>query len=124
PFIINIISTIVIILKTARRRSTLQKDLPYKQHIIEQLKQFKHLFISSFLLFILALPRLIIMFAAGCMKTNADSWLFLIGYFLSFVPPMLTFTIFVLPSVEYKQKFRTTITAYRHTIRTRLQLII
>ncbi|CAF1136461.1 unnamed protein product [Adineta steineri] len=87
PFIINIISTIVIILKTARRRSTLQKDLPYKQHIIEQLKQFKRLFISSFLLFILALPRLIIMFAAGCMKTNADSWLFLIGYFLSFVPP-------------------------------------
>ncbi|CAF4340835.1 unnamed protein product, partial [Adineta steineri] len=98
PFIINLISASIIIINSARLKSSLQKKKSYKEHLNEQFQQHRHLLISSFLLFILGIPRLVILFSRGCMKTNADSWWFLMGYFISFFPPMLNFIIFVMPS--------------------------
>ncbi|CAF5004596.1 unnamed protein product [Rotaria sp. Silwood1] len=54
------------------------------------------------------------------MKSTNDAWLFLIGYFISFLPPMLTFIVFIFPSKFYKEQLRKTIKAYRHKIQ-RLQ---
>ncbi|CAF4059386.1 unnamed protein product [Adineta steineri] len=119
PFLINIISTIIIIKKTTQLRSTAQAKEAYKKLLIQQIREHKHLLISSILLIILAIPRLIITFAAGCMKTPADSWLFLTGYFISFMPPMLSFSIFVLPSSLYKKEFRNTMNRYRQNIKSR-----
>jgi uncharacterized membrane protein YdjX (TVP38/TMEM64 family) len=116
-----LISTIIIIIKAARHRLSIKTSQTYKQHLIEQFKRHKHLLISSILLVILAIPRLIITFASGCMKSAADSWWFLMGYFISFFSSMLTFFIFVLPSKTYVQEFHNTIKRYRKTIQSRFR---
>ncbi|CAF2685183.1 unnamed protein product [Rotaria sp. Silwood2] len=69
----------------------------------QQIQQYKHLLTASVLLVILGLPRLIILFVSKCMKSTNDGWLFLVGYFISFIPPMLTFVVFILPSKFYKE---------------------
>ncbi len=48
------------------------------------------------------------------MKSTSDSWLFLLGYFISLIPPLLTFILFVLPSKTYKETFRKAINQYRN----------
>ncbi|CAF1342462.1 unnamed protein product [Adineta ricciae] len=105
PFSINFISTIIIIITVARNRSTIQSRLTYVEHLKLQLKEHKHHLIASFALVLLGLPRLIISFVSGCMKSPNNSWLFLFGYLLSFFPSMITFIVYVLPSRTYKDEF-------------------
>jgi hypothetical protein len=56
-------------------------------------------------LILLNLPRLIILFLSGCMRSAHQPRLYLIGYFISFISSMLTFIIFILPSKTYKDEF-------------------
>jgi hypothetical protein len=56
-------------------------------------------------LIILSLPRLIISLMSGCMESARNPWLFVISYYISFVPPLLIFVVFVLPSKIYKDQF-------------------
>jgi hypothetical protein len=109
PFLINLSSSIIIIISTTRLRVKIQKKQTYRILLFEQIREHKHLLISPFILFVLALPRLIISFASGCMKSGRNPWLYLIGYFISFTPSMLTFFVFVLPSKLYKQEFTASI---------------
>jgi hypothetical protein len=113
PFMINLVSAIVLVTKKTRRQSSLQTHRTYKELLREQFRQHKHLFTAPILLVILALPRLIICFVSKCMKSTNDSWLFLVGYFISFIPPMLTSVIFILPSKFYKKQFRNSVAPYR-----------
>ncbi len=50
------------------------------------------------------------------MTSIRDSWLFLIGYFLSFIPSMLIFMVFIFPSKLYKEELRRSIKRYRQRI--------
>jgi hypothetical protein len=120
PFIINIISATIIIVFTTRQRRVIRKRENYQELLFEQIRQHKHLLIAPFVLIILAIPRLIISFVSGCMKSTDDAWLYLMGYFISFIPSMLTFVVFVLPSKFYKKEFSTNIKRYRTNIQTRL----
>jgi hypothetical protein len=52
---------------------------------------------------------------SGICDTTQDSWLLFIGYFLSFIPSMLTLIIFVLPSEFYKE-YHKSIAQYRTVI--------
>jgi hypothetical protein len=122
PFMINLISSIILITKKSRQQANIHKQRAYKEILIEQLQQNKHLLTAPIVLVILALPRLIITFVSKCMKSSNDSWLFLTGYFISFVPPMLTFIVFILPSKFYKKEFRKSVTEFRTTIQRRLRL--
>jgi hypothetical protein len=106
PFIVNIISALAIIFVSAQQRSKAQKRLSYKQHLRQQFQQHKHLLTSSFILVILALPRLIFSSLSTCMKSPRDPWLFLIGYFISFIPSAITFMVFILPSNTYMKEFK------------------
>ncbi|CAF4837752.1 unnamed protein product, partial [Rotaria socialis] len=54
---------------------------------------------------IIAIPRLIISFGSECMKSVQSPWLYLSGYFIPFMPPLLVFIIFVLPSEFYRKEF-------------------
>ncbi|CAF1485362.1 unnamed protein product [Adineta steineri] len=121
PFIINFISAIIIIIQTSRSKTAAKTDQSYRKVLHEQLKQHKHLLIIPVILIVLGIPRLIISFASGCMNSTADSWLFLSGYFIFFVPPTITFIIHVLPSKFYKKELNKTIQRYRKTIRERIQ---
>ncbi|CAF1195873.1 unnamed protein product [Adineta ricciae] len=102
PFIINIISSLWIIIKLAYRRRGVQRGETLKDHLRYQIQQHRHILYSPFILILLTLPRLIISFMRTCMRSTQKPWLLLIGYFLSFVPSMSIFIVFVLPSKIYK----------------------
>ncbi|UJR11986.1 hypothetical protein I4U23_016164 [Adineta vaga] len=105
PFTINLFSGIIIIFTLARNRSTIQPKLSYFEHLKLQFIQHKHHLIASFSLVLLGLPRLIISFISGCMKSPQNSWVFLCAYFISFLPSSMTFIVYVLPSKTYKDEF-------------------
>ena len=77
--------------------------------LFEQIKEHKHLLIAPVILVILAIPRLVISFLPGCMESSGDALLFLMGYFISFIPPILPFFIFVFLSKIYKEEFQQSI---------------
>ncbi|CAF1370564.1 unnamed protein product [Adineta steineri] len=117
PFIINLTSAIIIIIINARQRAKLKTKQKYIKILQEQIQQHKSLLIGPFVLIIFSISRVIISFASGCMKSMTDSWLFLFGYFMSLIPPLLTFVLFVLPSTTYKQAFKKAISRYRNIFR-------
>ncbi len=116
PFFINLISAITVIILGARQQAKFQTHQKYKELLQKQIHQHKNLLIGPCILVVLAIPRLIISLKSGCMKSSSDSFLFLFGYFISLIPPLLTFILFVLPSDTYKQAFRKAIGEYRNVI--------
>jgi uncharacterized membrane protein len=117
PFIINIVSAGLIILSTTRRHRVLHKNEAYRTALLEQMQRHRHILIAPIVLIILAIPRLIISFVSGCMKSTDDAWLFLVGYFISFIPSMLTFVVFVLPSKSYRKQFSRKMKRYKTNLR-------
>ncbi|CAF4531078.1 unnamed protein product [Rotaria sp. Silwood1] len=123
PFFINLISTIIIIKSKARQKAIIQPERTHRQHLNIQFQKNIHLLIAPILLVILALPRLIISFASGCMKSVHNSWLFVTGYFLSFIPSMLTFILFILPNKSYKAQFGKTLQHFKRKVQMYVQPI-
>jgi len=122
PFLLNFVSAISIIAFTARQRSTMTTQYNFRKQLKEQFNHHKHLILSSTFLVILGLPRLIISFLPNCMKSPKDFELFLAGYFISFIPPLLTFFIFVLTSKMYKKECNKLIRKKWTVFRRRLNL--
>ncbi len=116
PFLLNIGSACVIIHTLARHRSTTQQRKTYTQHLRKQVDELKHILISPIIFILLALPRLIISLISGCMKAVRNPWLFIFGYFASFIPPIFIFFVFVIPSENYKKEFKKTVKNIRQTI--------
>jgi hypothetical protein len=116
PFAITLISASGIIWKSARQRTNVRRNFDFKQLLGEQFRQHKHLLIAPFLIVVLGLPRVIISIASGCMKSSRNAWLYLLGYIISFICPMLTFVLFFLPSKLYKEEFNTSIRQYRRNL--------
>ena len=104
PFVINIISAAVVIINITRTHSNSQKTRSYKEHLVEQLHRHKHLLISPLILVALAVPRLMISFLSGCMGSARDSWLYLVGHYIAFIPAIMTVVVYILPSQLYKEK--------------------
>ena len=106
PFSINIVSSLAIIANVTQRRTASKHQQTYRQHLYEQLREHKHLLISPWVVVILALPRLVIALISGCMKSARNPTIFIAGYLISFVPPLLLFFVFVFPSRLYMRTFR------------------
>jgi len=113
PFVVNLFSALFIIFGTARQRSTTRRNHTLKQHIFKQINEHKQLLISPFILLILAMPRLILSLVSGCVDPTDNPWLYLCAYFISYIPPMLIFVVFVLPSKLYTKTFKDTIAICR-----------
>jgi hypothetical protein len=122
PFMIEIISSIILIKTKSQQQANIHKQRSYKIILREQFQQHKNLLTAPILLVILAIPRVIIIFVSKCMNSANESWLFLIGYFISFIPPTLTFIIFILPSEFYRKELSKTLANYRTYIQRRLHL--
>lgn len=105
PFFINLFSAIFIIIVTGRQRDIKRMGNLHMKQFKNKLKQHKHLLISPVILVILSLPRLVISFTLDCKKSSKHFWLYLIGYFISFMPSILVFVVFVLPSTVFKKGF-------------------
>jgi hypothetical protein len=73
PFIINVISAVLIIIINTRQQAKMRTKQTYKQILNEQIQKHKSLLIGPFVLIILGIPRLIISLASGCMKSTNDS---------------------------------------------------
>ncbi len=121
PLIINFMSPIIIIKVQIKQRFIVQPDQIYRRVFYEQCQRHSHLLIASVVLVILSIPRLIISFISTCLKSNnQNSWLFLFGYLISFIPLVLHFILFVLPSKLFKEEFQKCLKHYRRLIRRRL----
>ncbi|CAF1466728.1 unnamed protein product [Rotaria sp. Silwood1] len=116
PFVINLVSVFILITKISRQQSNIHTNRTYIEYLKKNMREHTHLFIAPVILVILGIPRLIISFVSKCMKSTNDAWLFLIGYFMSFIPPLLTFVIFILPSKFYKQELHKSLISFRTII--------
>ena len=105
PLTINICSIISVIIITARQRSRIHRKDTMSTHLLSKIKEHKHILISSVIIIALTLPNLIISIVLNCKKLSHQFWVFLISYFLSFLPAALGFLIFILPSSLYKKEF-------------------
>lgn len=106
PFAANLFSTLFIIFGTVHHRAMTRFGQRYSEQLRRQMREHKQLLISPIILVVLSLPRLIISLISGCVDVSRQQWLYLSGYFISFVPSMLVFVVFVLPSGLYKKQFQ------------------
>ena len=120
PFLCNIISSIVLVVTRSRQQENLQKNQTFKTILRKQFEEHKHLLTAPIILVVLALPRLILTYLFKCMESESDAWLYLCIYLVTFIPSMLTFIIFILPSKFYKKQLQKTVQQYRTKIRNRL----
>ena len=116
PAAVNLFSALFIIFGTVRQRSATQVGSSYKEQLLRQLREHKQLLISPIILVLLSLPRLIISLLSGCVDISSHSWLYLSGYFISFIPSVLVFAVFVLPSGLYKKQFRESAKRWRRRL--------
>ena len=106
PAAANLFSALFIIFGTVRQRSMTRVQGTYTEQLRRQLREHKQLLISPLILVLLSLPRPIISLLSGCVDVSTLPWLYLSGYFISFIPSVLVFAVFVLPSGLYKRQFR------------------
>ena len=111
----------VAIILVARQKLKVGGQLTHQEHLWKQFHQHKHRLISSFILIIIDLPRLVISFLSECMKPVRNPWLYLGGYFVSFISPLLVFVIFVLPSEFYRKEFNEATVRIKTTIQRRFR---
>jgi hypothetical protein len=117
PFSINMVSLFSMIMIMACFRSKFRERDGFFTPLHFQFVQHKQQVTGTMMIIILSLPRLIFAFVLDCMKSPHDSVsLFLVGYFLSFIPPALTFVIFVLPSKTYMKCFKSNLYTFRNKI--------
>jgi hypothetical protein len=115
-FLANLFSALFIIFGAARQRSETRTEQTFSEHVREQLSEHKQLIISPVILLVLSIPRLIISLLPGCVKTSENLWLYLSAYFISFIPSMLIFLIFVAPSELYMKAFKQSFKSVRQRI--------
>ena len=113
PFLLNFFSIIILIRKQIRRQKLVHPQRQPSETLRRQLVQHKHLLTAPVVLVILGIPRFILSFASECMQTTTNSWYYLLIYFVSFVPSMLTFILFITPSKFYMKQFRLSIKQMR-----------
>ncbi|CAF1180714.1 unnamed protein product [Adineta steineri] len=113
PFLANLISAIFIIIYITRLKTTVQSQFSSQQQLLNQINQHKQLVISPIILAILLFPRFLVSLLSTCIKSSQNPWLYLFGYFVSFIPSSFIFVIFVLPSTFYRKEFIKTITTWR-----------
>jgi hypothetical protein len=110
PFCIQISSITILIVFVARSRSRSTNNREGFFFILQrQLNLRKELYITSFVLVFSALPQIIISSSFSCTILSAwQRYLLCTAYFCSYLPQVLGFILFVLPSTAYSNEFRQT----------------
>lgn len=104
PVSINLIATVYLVHKTTRRKQTFATSTNEKDYFTTLKKQCL-LYGSPMGVILLGLTRLIFSFTLVCIRHNWQKYIYLSACFISFVPLMSTFPIFVLPGAIYKKEF-------------------
>jgi hypothetical protein len=107
PFIFNIIATIVLLLYISRNKANLQHQTQFTS-FIQVLYDRLEFLLGPSIAFITQLPQIVILFFDSCQFVN--SYWFMIGtlaaYYLTFVPQMVIFFMYILPSPLYKEELQ------------------
>jgi hypothetical protein len=117
PFLINFFSAVILIVFISRQKTNIRKDKTPRAFgtvLREQAAHYKYLLISPTVLLIMALPRLVLSLGSLCIDTSCRNFIFLAGYFISFIPFMTTLFIFVLPSPVYYNELKPQMSQIRH----------
>ena len=113
PFIIQIVCTIYLLIRTARSRArTTTTQKTFRQVFKKQLSSQKELFITPIVIIFSALPQTILSFSLAC--SQLSSWqrhMLLVSILLTYIPQILGFILYVLPSTTYKKEFEQTLIA-------------
>jgi hypothetical protein len=110
PFCIQIISITILIIFAARSRSRSTNSRERFFLILQrQFSLQKELYITSLIIVFSALPQIIISSAFSCtILSEWQRYLLCTAYFFSYLPQVLGFVLFVLPSTAYSNEFRQT----------------
>ncbi|CAF1050070.1 unnamed protein product, partial [Adineta steineri] len=80
-----------------------------------QLKTQKEQYVTPVIIVLSSLPQIILSFSYACseLKQSWQRYTLLTTYFLSYIPQMLGFILYVLPSKTYSEEFRQTLIGKR-----------
>jgi hypothetical protein len=113
PFLIQFISITVLIIKITLSRARTNKN-NNRQTLTDLFKkQFKNqaeLYVTPTIILLSSLPQIILSFSYTCteLKQAGQRYGLLTTYFLSYLPQILGFILYVLPSKTYSDEFRQT----------------
>ena len=112
PFFIQIISITILIIQIAVTRSRISgnNQQTFFNVLIGQLKTQKEQYITPIIIVLSSLPQTILSFSYACteLKQSWQRYTLLTTYFLSYLPQMLGYILYVLPSTTYSEEFRQT----------------
>lgn len=110
PFFIQVIAITLVIIFVARNKANLLKEQnTYRQILQKQFKERTELYITPSIHIVSSLPSVILAFSFVCTEmNNLQRHVLLAAYILSYIPSMLGFIVYVLPSSMYKKEFMET----------------
>jgi hypothetical protein len=117
PFVIQVISITILIVQTACIRARISGNR--RQKFVDVLKrQFQtqnELYVTPIIIILSSLPQTILSFSYACseLKQSWQRYTLLITYFLSYLPQLLGYILYVLPSTTYSEEFRQTVIGKR-----------
>ncbi|CAF1418976.1 unnamed protein product [Adineta steineri] len=118
PFLIQIISITILIIQVACSRARTRGENNQQTFVsvfMTQLKTQKEQYVTPVIIVLSSLPQIILSFSYACseLKQSWQRYTLLTTYFLSYIPQMLGFILYVLPSKTYSEEFRQTLIGKR-----------
>jgi hypothetical protein len=112
PFVIQVISITVTIIKTAcsRAKTSGSSRETFATIFKKQFQTQKEHYVTPMIIVFSSLPQAILSFLYACteLKESWQRYTLLSIYFLSYLPQMLGFIVYVLPSTTFSEEFRLT----------------
>jgi hypothetical protein len=107
PFSINFTCTIYLTILIIRSRANVDKKKKRFQIFVEHVKRKKEIYVPSIMIILSALPQFIISFSLACteLDTKWVRYLLITAYFLSYIPQVLTFHLYVQSSTFFLTEF-------------------
>jgi hypothetical protein len=117
PFLIQVISVTILIIEITRSRartSSIRRET-FVNLFKKQLKTHREQYLTPIIIVLSLLPQGILSFSYACteLKQSLQRYTLLITYFLSYLPQILGFILYVLPSTTYTEQFHQTIIGKR-----------
>jgi hypothetical protein len=113
PFAIQVISITILIIQIARSRARTNRNRQetFIDQFKKQFKTHKEHYVTPIIIVLSSLPQIILSFSYACTEPKQawQRYLLLTTYFLSYLPQILGFILYVLPSTIYTTEFHQTI---------------
>ena len=106
PLCINLIAGVILLVFLAKNRHRVSREERYGILFISQMHKHKDLLIAPMTILVAKIPFLLIGISIKCIREGWHTYLSLSAYYLSLVPLISTFLIFVCPSSSYMRKFK------------------